>query len=98
MSGRERMWKPWPGGECPHCGGALEIETEAIDDGYGYDGERLRCSECHCPGQLQVDGPEEVDEEMHDELNCSCEWCVLHPVNVSECPACIERRGEGGAA
>ena len=84
---RSAEWKHWDGGECPHCGSGLEIQTDAAADGYGYDGDSLRCQDCGCPGQLMCD-EDGAWESMHDDPDCKCEWCLSHPEIGCTCGHC----------
>lgn len=82
------IWKPWDGGDCPHCGSGLEIQTDAPEDGFGYDGDPLRCQDCGCPGQLVVCDEDDACESMHDDPDCRCEWCLTHPEIGCACGHC----------
>lgn len=85
-----KPWRPWTGGCCPHCGDGLEIQSCETRDGWGCDGDRLRCESCHCPGYLCVDDHDCVYENMHDEPGCDCEWCRSHPADGCKCGHCGE--------
>lgn len=55
-----KSWKPFPG-ECIYCGcGDAEVLTDSTTDGTAYDGDKARCTRCHCPGYVLVD--EEDDD------------------------------------
>ena len=82
---KTQTWKTWPD-ECKHCGGALEILTTDPRDGWGFDGDALRCAECQCPGYLAVFDGDDVCAVMHDEPDCDCEWCKAHPIDDGPLP------------
>jgi len=49
-----KTWKDHPS-ECDHCGSSTEIYTdEDLAEGYGYDGDPMRCQECGADGQWVV--------------------------------------------
>lgn len=83
-----KEWMPWPGGDCPHCGGSLEVFTVSRKDGYAYDCDEVRCVDCHCPGSLSIGDEDDVNTLMHDEPNCDCPWCLAHPVVGCKCGHC----------
>lgn len=71
------VWREHPA-DCLYCGGASQIFTdENLPDGWGCDGDAMRCVECGCPGQWRV-GEEEDDcyADWHDEMDCECDWCM----------------------
>jgi hypothetical protein len=48
------IWKDFPE-QCDTCGDATEIFTdENMAEGYGYDGDPIRCVECGAKGQWSV--------------------------------------------
>ena len=40
---------------CPECGDMPEVFTDCPDEGFFYDGDQVRCQECHHPGQFSCD-------------------------------------------
>ena len=49
-----KIWKYHPGG-CDHCGNDSEIFTdEGEEEGYGYDGDPIRCVSCGAEGYWSV--------------------------------------------
>lgn len=89
----EIEWKPWPGGECPHCGGNLEINTSSAEEYTCWDGDEVRCEKCHCPGYMTVHDEDDVVENMHDySPECGCKWCKKHKVIDGECMICDARQ------
>lgn len=49
-----KIWKYHPA-ECELCGGDVEIFTDENEkEGYGYDGDPMRCIECEAKGQWVV--------------------------------------------
>jgi len=50
----EKIWKDHPE-ECGVCGSSCEIYTDKdLEEGFGYDGDPLRCMECGAKGQWNV--------------------------------------------
>ena len=83
-----KVWRPFAG-ECLHCGGSAEVLTDSGKDNVAYDGDRVRCTRCRCPGVVTIDEPADHEDyewtahvDWHDEPSCACEWCRAHP-----CPA-----------
>jgi hypothetical protein len=59
-AGREWHLTEW---DCPACSGEVEVFTRA-EDGYVFDGEDTRCTQCDWHGSVCID--EEVgDENIH---------------------------------
>ena len=83
-----RKWRPWPGGECPHCGDSLEVLTNEAREYWACVDDPLRCVACGCPGYITEYDDECVTENMHDEPDCDCEWCLAHPVDGCTCGHC----------
>jgi hypothetical protein len=49
-----KKWKYHPD-QCDHCGSGTEIFTdEGLEEGYGFDGDEMRCVECGAIGQWVV--------------------------------------------
>jgi len=66
-----RLWKYWPGGECPNCGSCLEILTTCEGEGWGMDGDELRCSDSKAHvGSLDVIDVDCVSENYSHEIDC----------------------------
>lgn len=42
-------WKYFPE-QCDNCGSDTEIFTTGTEEGYGYDGDPVRCTECGAAG------------------------------------------------
>jgi hypothetical protein len=56
----KKVWKYHPE-QCGHCGSDAEIYTdENLEEGYGYDGDPMRCVECGAKGQWCVYDEEEA--------------------------------------
>jgi len=50
----KKIWKEHPE-QCDLCGDDSEIFTdEDMSEGYGYDGDDLRCVSCGCKGTWSV--------------------------------------------
>lgn len=50
----KKEWKYHPD-ECGHCGSSVEIYTDSdLPEGYGYDGDAMRCMDCGEVGQWVV--------------------------------------------
>ena len=72
----KKVWRSHPD-QCDHCGSDSEIFTnEGLDDGWGFDGDSMRCVECGCPGQWNVFDEDSAYASWHDEPDCKCEWCI----------------------
>lgn len=66
MTKIRKTWKELPGEECAFCGSSVEIYNEDyLEDGYGYDGDSIRCDSCHARGYWSVDA---------DKGSGWCEW------------------------
>jgi len=76
-------WKTFNGDDCLHCGAVAEVFTEG-NGKYVFDSEEARCTECHCPGYVGVDGTRAYIN-WHDEPDCDCEWCKMHPIPDKSC-------------
>ena len=48
-----KQWKDWPD-DCPECGDALEIETDALEEGECYDGDAVKCIACGFKSGMSV--------------------------------------------
>ena len=60
----KKTWKYHPE-QCELCGSDSEIFTdEDMPEGYGYDGDNMRCTECGCLGSWSV----------CDEDDAFCNW------------------------
>ena len=55
----EYAWKDWPE-DCPECGGPLQVFSDDPEDGWAYDGDKVRCidPECGTTGQITADAEE----------------------------------------
>jgi len=67
-------WVTWSHDQCDNCGGLAEIRTTA-EEGYAYDGDEARCTECGMPGGICCDSESPAVIMWHDEPDCECEWC-----------------------
>ena len=92
MQNALKKWKPWKFDECLHCGSDAEVLTE-LHDGLAYDGDKVRCVECGCPGFISVDDGVETNSgeslarvSWHDTApgECSCDWCMKNNQRVVE--------------
>ena len=66
---------------CAHCGSGAEVYTTTGKDNWAYDGDEARCTDCGCPGFVNVSGYEDEPAtiDWHDEPNCDCDWCKANP-------------------
>jgi len=71
-----KTWKPWPHGECHHCGASVEVLTDC-EPGYVGEDDDVRCTECGCLGVVGIDDDEPY-VTWHDYPDCTCEWCRAH--------------------
>lgn len=77
MSNRT-WWKQSSIDKCPRCGNTIEALTESTDpDQYLYDGDEVRCVECHAPGSFSTDGDESayVNWQEDDYENGTTDYC-----------------------
>lgn len=47
-------WRNLEWTDCPECGGDLSVFTSARD-GYCFDGDKVRCSDCNLDSCMSVD-------------------------------------------
>ena len=72
----KKIWRYHPE-QCDHCGDDSEILTyEYLDEGWGFDGDEMRCVGCGCPAQWNVYEEDSAYASWHDEVDCECTWCV----------------------
>lgn len=63
----EKIWKYHPD-QCDICGSDAEIYTdEMLDEGWGFDGDPMRCTECKAVGQWNVYEEDDAYSSWEDE-------------------------------
>lgn len=72
---------------CPECGDDAEILTASGDSNRFYDGDKVRCCECHHSGQFSCDSEtpgyivwNETDQEYEKYLAEECPTFMGEPV------------------
>lgn len=81
-------WVRWEHDQCDYCGGDAEVLTSA-KNGYAYDGDQARCTECGLPGGITCDSESPAVVMWHDEPGCECEWCQgAAKVSQEAAPVC----------
>ena len=53
-----KTWKDISFDECPECGSSLEGETDAKEEGWFFDGDPVRCTECKYTSSISVNDDE----------------------------------------
>lgn len=87
MTSVRKTWKYLPNEECEFCGGSVEIYNEYyLEEGYGYDGDSIRCNSCNTRGYWSVDA-DEGSGWCH-----SCDSCLVG--DGEKCPVCGARNGK----
>lgn len=70
-------WKPFYD-ECTRCGSSdVYVLTDAVEDGYAYDGDDAKCGECELLGNVAIDG----EENENGDSSAHIDWNDYEEIN-----------------